>query len=46
MSHRIRLVKWIWLLMAALFIEQLPAQTVRVMTFNVRYAGADDGEDR
>jgi len=46
MSYRIRVVKWIWLLVAALFILQLPAQTVRVMTFNVRYAGADDGEDR
>ena len=46
MSYRIRVVNWIWLLVAALFILQLPAQTLRVMTFNVRYAGANDGEDR
>lgn len=40
------LAKWIWPLLFLLPASELPAQTLRVMTFNVRYAAANDGEDR
>jgi endonuclease/exonuclease/phosphatase family metal-dependent hydrolase len=46
MATRMNLVKWIWPLVFFPLVSELPAQMLRVMTFNVRYAGANDGEDR
>ena len=46
MKKRVRLLRWIGLPALLLFIPPMGAQTLRVMTFNVRYPSPDDGPNR
>lgn len=46
MDRLFRGTRWFGLLVAALFVLPLRAQTLRVMTFNVRYPAPDDGSNR